>query len=62
MQETVGRKADRLGRRDRHFGSRHTGTAGVEGCRYDTRQTRIRAFPGGVQESAMERRKYSTTP
>jgi len=37
MQETAGRKAYRLGRRDQHFGSRHTGAAGMEGRRNDTR-------------------------
>jgi len=36
MQEAGGRKAYRLGRRDRHFGCRHTGAAGMEGRRYDT--------------------------
>lgn len=57
MQEAGGREVDRTGCGDRDSGRRVTGSAGVEGRRYDSRSTGVRALPGRVQKVPMERRK-----
>jgi len=62
MQEAAWRQTHRLGCGDKHSGVRHTDAAGVEGHCYVTRQTRVRALSGRVQEITVEHRKNNTTP